>query len=143
MRETGFRAGRAIGGGALYAGGVFGFAFITGAIRTILVAENPGVSPLAGALLELPLILMIAWGLCELAIDQTRAPADIGTRAVMGATALAVIVGAEILVTLLATGRDTAAFAASYQQPEALLGLGGQIVAALFPLLQMKRRLPD
>jgi len=140
MRRHGLNAGRAIAGGALYAGGVFSFAFITGAIRTILVASNIGISPVAGVILELPLILLIAWTLCELAIRDSKAPATIGTRAIMGGTALAMIMGAEMLVSFIVAGNNPSVFVASYHRPEALLGLIGQIVAALFPLLQMRSR---
>lgn len=140
MRKGGFNAVRAIAGGALYAGGVFSFAFITGAIRTILVAQDIGITALAGVIVELPLILSIAWLLCELAIEHSKAPATLGSRAVMGATALVMIIGAEMLVSLIVAGHNPSVFVASYHRPEALLGLIGQIVAALFPLLQMKYR---
>lgn len=140
MRKDSFNAGRAIAGGALYAGGVFSFAFITGAIRTILVAQEFGITPVIAVVIELPLILSIAWLLCEMAIDHSKAPAHVGTRLVMGVVALAMIMGAEMLVSLIVAGHNPSVFVASYHRPEALLGLAGQIVAALFPLIQLNHR---
>ena len=127
---------RAIGAGAAYAAMVFAFAFVTGAIRTIIVSQNLGVTPLIGAAVELPIILFFAWRVCDSIMRWMRVSPDLGVRLLTCATALIVILGAEYGLSAFVLGRSLPDFLATYSQPEALLGLAGQMIFAVFPLFR-------
>ena len=129
---------RAIGAGAAYAAMVFAFAFVTGAIRTIIVSQNIGISPLIGSIVELPIILFFAWRVCDSVMRWARISPDLGVRLLACATALIVILAAEFCLSAFVLGRGLPDFLATYSQPEALLGLSGQLVFATFPLFRWR-----
>jgi hypothetical protein len=129
---------RAIGAGAAYAAMVFAFAFVTGAIRTVIVSQNLGITSLIGVLIELPVILFFAWRVCDSVMRWVRVSPDVGIRLLTCATALIVMLAAEYGLSALILGRSLPAFLATYAQPEALLGLIGQIIFALFPLFRWR-----
>ncbi len=129
---------RAVGAGAAYAAMVFAFAFVTGAIRTIITSQNLGITPLAGVLIELPIILFFAWSVCDSIMRWTRVSPDLGIRLLTCATTLIAMLVAEYSLSAFVLGRSLSDFLASYGQPEALLGLAGQIIFATFPLFRWR-----
>ncbi|MEQ1782003.1 MAG: hypothetical protein ABMA14_11630 [Hyphomonadaceae bacterium] len=129
---------RALGAGAAYAAMVFAFAFVTGAIRTIITSQNFGITPLGGVLIELPIILLFAWKVCDSVMRWTRVSPDLGIRLLTSATALIVMLVAEYSLSALVLGRSLPEFLATYAQPEALIGLAGQVVFATFPLFRWR-----
>lgn len=129
---------RAIGAGAAYAAMVFAFAFVTGAIRTVITSQVPAIGQLAAVLIELPIILFFAWRVCESIMRWMRVSPDTGVRLLTCATALIVMLGAEYALSGLVLGRSLPDFLATYSQPEALVGLAGQIVFATFPLFRWR-----
>ena len=129
---------RAIGGGAAYAAMVFAFAFITGAIRTVLTSQNLGITPLVGSLIELPIILFFAWQVCHSVMRWMRVSPDLNVRLLTCATALIAILAAEFSLSAFVLGRSLPDFLGTYGQPEALLGLAGQIIFATFPLFRWR-----
>jgi hypothetical protein len=129
---------RAIRAGAAYAAMVFAFAFVTGAIRTVITSQNLGITPLVGVLIELPIILFFAWRVCDSVMRWTRVSPDLGIRLLTSATALIAMLVAEYSLSAFVLGRSLPDFLASYGQPEALLGLAGQIIFATFPLFRWR-----
>lgn len=129
---------RAIGGGAAYAVMVFAFAFVTGAIRTVITSQNLGITPLIGVLIELPIILFFAWRVCHSVMRWMRVSPDLSVRLLTCATALIAMLAAEYGLSAFVLGRSLPDFLATYGQPEALLGLAGQIVFATFPLFRWR-----
>jgi hypothetical protein len=129
---------RAIGAGAAYAAMVFGFAFVTGAIRTVITSQNLGITPLIGVLIELPIILLFAWRVCHSIMRWMRVLPDLGLRLLTCATALIAMLAAEFGLSAFVFGRNLPDFLATYAQPEAMLGLAGQIVFATFPLFRWR-----
>lgn len=129
---------RAIGAGAAYAAMVFAFAFVTGAIRTVVTSQNLGITPLVGVLIELPVILLFAWRVCDSVMRWMRVSPDLGLRLLTCATALVAILIAEYGLSALVLGRSLPDFLATYAQPEALIGLAGQIIFAVFPLFRWR-----
>lgn len=129
---------RAIGAGAAYAAMVFAFAFITGAIRTVITSQNLGITPLVGVLIELPIILYFAWQVCHSVMRWMRVSPDLTVRLLTCATALIVILAAEFGLSAFVLGRSLPDFLATYGQPEAMLGLAGQVVFATFPLFRWR-----
>ena len=130
---------RAVFGGLIYAGVVFAFAFATGVLRTIALSLDMGLTPVAAVLIELPVILFVAWIACHAVLRRVPVPAREGPRLAMGLVALITIVALEFSLAALMIGSSFAGFLASYGKPEVMLGLIGQIAFALFPLARMKR----
>lgn len=129
---------RAVGAGAAYAAVVFAFAFVTGAIRTVITSEVAALGQLAAVLIEVPIILFFAWRVCESIMRWMRLSPDTGVRLLTCATALIVILSAEYALSALVLGRSLPDFLATYSQPEALAGLAGQIFFATFPLFRWR-----
>ena len=117
---------------------VFAFAFVTGAIRTVLTSQNFGITPLIGVLIELPIILLFAWRVCDSVMRWMRVSPDLSVRLLTCATALIAMLAAEYSLSALVLGRSLPAFLATYGQPEAMIGLAGQIIFATFPLFRWR-----
>jgi hypothetical protein len=130
---------RAIFGGLTYACVVFAFAFATGVLRTIALSLDMGLTPVAAVLIELPIILFVAWIVCGAVLRRMQVPARIDLRCAMGAVALVGIIALEFALATAMSGSSFAEFVASYSRPEVIVGLIGQIAFALFPLARMRR----
>lgn len=129
----------ALKAGFAYALIVFAFAFLTGALRTALLALEMGLTPVAAVLIELPIILFLAWIVCGAVLRRMQVPARIDLRCAVGAVALVGIIALEFALATAMSGSSFAEFVASYSRPEVILGLIGQIAFALFPLARMRR----
>jgi len=138
FRRRGYEGSmKAIWAGLAYALAVFGFAFLTGALRTIAVSSF-GLSPVLAVIIELPVILLAAWSVCGLVISRMHVPAHACVRTAMAIVALAVMLSAEFALSAILIGRSLPEFVAGYRQPEAILGLMGQLAFAAFPLVRMR-----
>lgn len=124
--------------GIFYFATVFAAGFILGGVRTLWVA--PAVGEMAATLIELPVILAFSWAACLFIIGRMKIDARTAGRAVMGVVAFALLIGAEIVLGLTLLGRTLAAQADAMMAPPALVGLGGQILFALFPLMALALR---
>lgn len=129
---------KGIWAGVVYAVAVFGFAFLTGALRTVAISST-GAPPVLGVAIELPVLLLMSWVICGLLLERMQAPAESSVRMLMGVTALIVMVSGEFALSALVIGRSLPDFLASYERPEALLGLIGQLAFAAFPVIRMRR----
>jgi hypothetical protein len=127
---------RAISAGVVYFLAVFAIGFVLGVIRTFYVV--PAVGPSAAVMLELPVILLAAWVICR-AIVRRAGIAGVGDAAAMGATAFVLLMIGEAAVSTLVVGRSLAQHFMLYGEAHQLLGLAGQVLFALFPLLQIRR----
>jgi hypothetical protein len=117
--------------GCLYFALVFAAGVALGVPRALVLAPRTG--PLAAVLLELPLILAVAWLVCGRLLARLAVPGDPAARALMGGLAFALLIGAELLLAL-ASGGTAAGFLAGLATPAGLLGLAGQAAFALLPL---------
>ena len=117
---------------ARYALTVFAAGFLLGAFRVLWLA--PRLGPTAAVALELPLILAVAWIACRR--TAAAVPATPRARLAMGGIAFLFLMAAEALIGT-AFGRGLAAQIHELTSAAGLLGLGGQIAFALFPLLQL------
>lgn len=123
----------ALRAGALYAALVFAAGFALGALRVFVVA--PRLGPVAAVLVELPLMLALSW---HLAGRLTLTPAGrmpAAHRVVMGETAFALLMAAEVALGL-ALGQSVAAIIAHFATPEGAIGLAGQLAFGAMPLLR-------
>jgi hypothetical protein len=108
---------------------VFAAGIVLGTLRTLVLAPQIGALP--AVLVELPLILAIAWASAGRIL--ARWPVAAGGPAallMMGALSLALLLLAEAALAA-SVGRN---FLANLATPEGMAGLAGQVVFALFPL---------
>ncbi len=127
--------GRAALAGSIYFALVFAAGFALGVPRTLWL--EPAVGPVAAVLVELPLMLAVAWLVCVRLLR--RWPLRRAGATVMGGVAFALLLGAEAGLSVGLAGRSLAAHWALYGDTAHRLGLAGQIAFALFPLVQAWR----
>lgn len=127
------RAGAALVAAGLYAGIVFALGFVFGTVRTLLMAQYPGIDRLTAVALEIPVMLAASWLICGAVLRRTGGPATTGGRLVMGAVALILLLAAETALGLVLTGQSLAAQLADYREAGNQLGLAGQALFGLIP----------
>lgn len=118
--------------GCAYFAGVFAVGFLLGVLRTLVLV--PRVGELVAVLIELPIVLGASWLICGRILRQASlSPA---AAVVMGASAFALLLMAELSLSMLLANRSLAAHLALYAESPHRLGLAGQVAFALFPVLQ-------
>lgn len=121
--------------GTAYVVAVFAAGFVLGVLRTLVLV--PLLGELAAVLVELPLILTIAWLSCTRIL--LRWPLSPPSAVGMGAIAFLLLVLAEAGLSKLLAGRGLAEHLALYSQLPHQVGLAGQLAFALFPWIQARR----
>ncbi|MBU4527911.1 MAG: hypothetical protein KUA43_12895 [Hoeflea sp.] len=119
-----------------YFGVVFALGFVLGTIRTLVILPLTG--ELAAVALELPLMIAASWIVCGWALRRFKVSTDTGSRTAMSLAALILLMGAELLVSLLVAGRSPAEHLMLYRTAPVLLGLCGQLAYAAFPLIRLR-----
>jgi hypothetical protein len=125
---------RAALAGLAYFGVVFATGFGLGTIRVLVLA--PTLGEIAAVLIELPIILVVSWVACRWLITRFDVQNLVSARLVMGGIALAVLLFAEIGVSVFGFGRSLSAHLEQYRQLPVLIGLAGQVAFASFPIIQ-------
>jgi len=123
--------------GALYFAIVFAAGFVLGAIRTLLLA--PRVGDFAAVAIELPVMLAVAWMACGVVLRWIRPGQGMAAHAVMGFVAFALLMAAELALSLALGAPSVAAWLASLTSAPGLLGLAGQVAFAIFPMVRQRR----
>jgi hypothetical protein len=116
---------------------VFACGFVLGTLRVTLII--PRIGELAAVALEVPILLTLAWLICRCLIRRFDVPAVTGARLVMGAVAFALLMLAELVLSVLLAGRTPAQHWALYRDLAHQIGLVAQIGFAAMPLLQLHR----
>ena len=124
--------------GLVYFALLFGIGFVLGTIRVLALV--PRVGAVTATLIELPIILLAAWIVCARLTVRLRVPADLRSRVGMGAFAFALLMLAELGVSLWLFGNSLGQYLEQYRTPHGVLGLGGQLLFAVFPVLQIGRK---
>jgi len=119
---------------AAYFAIVFGAGFVLGVLRTLWLA--PAVGPLWAVVIELPVILAVAWLACVRALR--RWPLAPTQAAAMGVLAFVLLMAAEAALSLGPGGRSLVEHLALYARAEHQLGLAGQVVFAALPWLRAR-----
>lgn len=119
----------------VYVVAVFAAGFVLGVLRTLVLA--PLLGALWAVLLELPVILTVAWLVCTRILRRwpLAPPAAAGT----GAIAISLLMLFEASLSNLLAGRSLAEHLALYAQLPHQVGLAGQLVFAVFPWIQARR----
>lgn len=124
--------------GLAYFGIVFVAGFALGTMRVLLLI--PRLGEIFSVLLELPIILAVSWVACRRVVMRFDVPPELPARFVMGWLAFAVLMSAEVGLSVLGFGRTLPAHLDQYRQLPALIGLAGQMAFAMFPILQQTNR---
>jgi hypothetical protein len=111
----------------------FAAGILLGTLRVLVLA--PAFGPAAAVLIELPVILGIAWIACRPL--ARRLPATAGARLAMGGVAFVLLMTAEGVLGS-ALGRPLAIQVREMGTAAGLLGLAGQVAYALLPVLRLK-----
>ena len=116
---------------------VFGIGFVLGTARVLVII--PRIGELAAVLLEVPVMLATSWFAARWCIARFAVARNAAPRLAMGFTAFALVMVAELVLSVLLFGRTPAQHFAAYRHMTAGLGLAAQLAFALFPWLQRAR----
>lgn len=114
-----------------YFGLIFALGFGLGMVREL--AWAPHHPRLGFLVLEVPMLVAASWAACRWVLRRFRVPPALRQRAVMGAAAFALLLGAEWGLATL-TGQTPAEFVGRWGSAEGALGLLGQTLYGLMPL---------
>lgn len=121
--------------GTAYVAAVFVAGFVLGVLRTLVMV--PLLGEMAAVLVELPVILAVAWLVCTRILR--RWPLSPAAAVGMGAIAFLLLMGAEAGLSTLLAGRSLAQHLALYAQLPHQVGLAGQLAFAVIPWIQARR----
>jgi hypothetical protein len=126
---------KALFAGFSYFAVVFTAGFVLGALRMLVLAPALGAS--AAVVVEVPIMLLISWYVCRAIVDRMEVPASVSHRVAMGALAFALLMAAELALSMVLLGRSFSQHLAAYAAAGNMLGLGAQIAFGLFPTVQL------
>lgn len=120
--------------GVAYFAILFGAGAAAGVLRVLFV--SPHLGALGGVLVELPIMLALAWLACGWLADHLHVRERLADRVTMSGSAFITLMAAESGLSLLMGDRpaETIVIAADTWAPA--LGLAGQAVACAFPLVR-------
>jgi hypothetical protein len=124
---------KSVTAGAVYFAMVFAIAFVLGVIRTLVLV--PRLGAMTAVAIEVPILVVISWVACRRSLRRFAVPPTFGDRIIMGLVAFALLIGAELLLSILLTERGLAGFFTGFAEPEQQLGLAGQVAFALMPIV--------
>ena len=119
---------------------LFTLGFVLGTIRVTLIV--PRIGELPATVAEVPIMLCAAYFACRWALRRWQVPKDLLIRAAMSLWFLLLIVLFESLLGALLFGRTVADQWNTLATPAGLVGLSGQMIAALLPVF-VGRRMAD
>jgi hypothetical protein len=123
--------------GAVYVLVIFIAGFVLGTFRVLVLA--PSVGEGAALALEIPLMLTLSWIAAGHIISWMNLPALLGARLGMGGFAFALLMLAELGVSLWLFDRSLAEHLAYYRTMPGAVGLAAQVGFAAIPLLRLGR----
>lgn len=121
--------------GIVYVASVFAAGFVLGVLRTLVLV--PLLGQFGAVLVELPVILTIAWLVCTRILR--RWPQLPPAAAAMGGIAFLLLMLAEAGLSTVLAGRSLADHLALYAQLSHQVGLAGQLAFSVFPWMQARR----
>lgn len=121
-----------IAAGTAYFGIIFLLGFWLGTVRVLVL--TPQLGELFSVSLEVPVMLAVAWWVCDRLIKRFQVPAT--ERLAMGAIALGWLLLAETGLGVGLLGQSWGEYLGHYATLPGLVGLLGQVAFAAFPRLQ-------
>jgi hypothetical protein len=128
----------AIAAGTFYFGLVFAAGFALGAIRVLALV--PRFGEVAPVLLETPVMLAISWLVSDWTARRFQVSSATSQRLAMGIVAFALLMVAEVVVSIFAFGKPIEEHFAAYRSSPGFIGFVAQVAFALFPLMQGRLR---
>lgn len=116
----------------LYFALTFAAGFVLGAVRMLIVV--PRLGEVVAVLIEAPVILLTSYLTARWVLERFAPGAEGRRRIAIGMLAFAMLLSAELLMSWL-RGIGPREFGASLFKPAGAIGLAGQVLFALFPLL--------
>lgn len=120
--------------GVAYFAILFGAGAAAGVLRVLFV--SPQLGALGGVLVELPIMLALAWLACGWLANHLHVGERLVDRITMGGSAFIILMAAESGLSLLMGGRPAEAIVIAADTWAPALGFAGQAVACAFPLVQ-------
>ncbi|MGP9821090.1 hypothetical protein ACTZWW_13830 [Salinarimonas sp. NSM] len=130
--------GRALLAGCVYFALVFAAGFVLGVVRAFLL--TPALGHVGAVVVELPVIIAISALVARWCVRRFAVPGALAARAAMGALAFALLMAAELALSVFLFGRTPAEHWAAYGRLAAQLGLVGQVVYGLLPVFVARGR---
>jgi len=124
--------------GLVYFAGIFALGFVLGTARVFVL--EPALGPLWPLLIELPVILAASWWFCGRMIQLLKPGEGWEARLVMGVSAFAFLMAAELLLAISVFERTLMEHVSAWASVHGALGLIGQVAFASFPLFAARRR---
>lgn len=121
--------------GFLYFVAVFAIGFLLGTLRVLVLI--PRLGELVSTFIELPILLSAAWLISDFLTTRFNVPYQWWVRLNMGIVAFGILMAAELGLSVWLFGSTVQEHFAAYQSLPKTIGLAGQAVFALIPLLQM------
>jgi len=118
---------------ALYFALTFGAGFVLGVLRVTLVVPRLGVR--SAELLEMPLMLVVTVLAARSVARRFDLPVGSGARLAVGSAALALLLGAELLLAVGLEGRSIGQYVAGRDPVSGSAYLAMLVLFALMPLL--------
>lgn len=135
---SGPRLKDAVLAGSVYFAAIFAIGFVFGVLRTLALDALPNLTRLGAVLVEIPVILALAWMICGVVMARFSLSAREGAAIVMGVIALVLLLGAEAGLSIGMNGLSLQQHLALYHQPSHVTGLAGQCLFALFPWFRVR-----
>jgi hypothetical protein len=122
--------------GAAYFALVFLVGFALGILRVLVIA--PRVGETFAVFLEAPVILAASWLASRECVGRLRVRARARERLAMGAVAFALLMAAELALSVLVFGRSVTEHLAAWRTLAGGAGLAAQTGFALIPFVQLR-----
>lgn len=113
---------------------VFVTGFALGTIRTLAIAPHLGET--LSVLIELPFMLAVSWWACGYTLRRWSVATSTVSRSTMGSVALLLLLLAEATLSITLGSLTLTQHLALYATAPVLIGLAGQLLFAVFPLLR-------
>jgi hypothetical protein len=112
---------------------VFGTGFVLGTLRVLFLV--PRLGERAAELLEMPLMFAAIYLAARFTVRRFSLAPRAGVRLLVGALALTLLIGAELLLAVGIQDQSVAVYIASRDPVSGTVYLGGLLAFALMPLL--------
>ncbi|MEO8115341.1 MAG: hypothetical protein ABI655_13225 [Phenylobacterium sp.] len=129
---------RSLLAGGLYFVAMLAAGWLFGPLREAVVRS--GLDPLLAVLLEAPAMLLVMVFACGLAVRQLHVPARAGDRLVMGATAIALVLAAEVAGGAAMRGWTLRDFLGEFATARGGVFAATLLAGLLMPLIQLRLR---
>lgn len=116
---------------------VFAIGFALGTLRTLFLVPRLGET--IAVLIEIPIMVAASYFVALWLVDRFLVPAQVDARMTMGLIAFVLLMLAELTLSTTLMGRSLSEHFEHYRTMGGLLGLGGQILFALMPVVMLLR----